>query len=106
MNLKNDVNNFKAEMESTGSIEGVTDMMKKVKNSDASLSDKVKLIGALKTSFDNVVGNDTETDRYNTNKILYSNANGKTHKRKVSYRAKYTGNFSGVVPGSGRTTRF
>jgi len=32
---------------------------------------------------------------YDTNDLLYSNSNGKTRGRKVSYRAKYKGNFNG-----------
>tara|TARA_R110000851_G_scaffold69426_3_gene155539 strand:- start:279 stop:503 length:225 start_codon:yes stop_codon:yes gene_type:complete len=40
-----------------------------------------------------------------TDSLLYGNASGKTRQRKVSYRAKYTGNFSGGGVGSGRTTR-
>ena len=40
---------------------------------------------------------------YDTNKLLYGN--GITKRRKVSYRAKYKGNFSGGGAGSARTTR-
>jgi hypothetical protein len=32
---------------------------------------------------------------YDTNDLLYSNHDGKTRGRKVSYRAKYKGNFNG-----------
>ncbi len=32
---------------------------------------------------------------YDTNKLLYGNSTGKTRGRKVSYRAKYKGNFNG-----------
>ena len=32
---------------------------------------------------------------YDTNDILYGNAEGKKRGRKVSYRAKYKGNFNG-----------
>ena len=32
---------------------------------------------------------------YDTNALLYSNSKGKTRGRKVSYRAKYKGNFNG-----------
>lgn len=40
-----------------------------------------------------------------TDSLLYSNASGKTRGRKTSYRAKYSGNFSGGGVGSARTTR-
>ena len=40
---------------------------------------------------------------YDTNKLLYGN--GITKRRKVSYRAKYKGNFSGGGVGSARTTK-
>ena len=40
---------------------------------------------------------------YDTNKLLYGN--GMTKRRKVSYRAKYKGNFSGGGVGSAKTTR-
>jgi|10_taG_2_1085330.scaffolds.fasta_scaffold33973_2 hypothetical protein len=40
-----------------------------------------------------------------TDSLLYSNASGKTRRRKTSYRAKYSGNFSGGGVGSARTTR-
>ena len=39
---------------------------------------------------------------YDTNKLLYGN--GKTKRRKVSYRAKYKGNFSGGGVGSAKRT--
>ena len=40
---------------------------------------------------------------YDTNKLLYGN--GITKRRKVAYRAKYKGNFSGGGTGSARTTK-
>ena len=40
-----------------------------------------------------------------TNDILYGNAEGKTRRRRVSYRAKYKGNFDGGGVGTGRSTR-
>ena len=43
---------------------------------------------------------------YDTNDILYGNAEGKSRGRKVSYRAKYKGNFNGGgANGTSRNTR-
>ena len=43
---------------------------------------------------------------YDTNDILYGNAKGKSRGRKVSYRAKYKGNFNGGgANGTSRNTR-
>ena len=39
-----------------------------------------------------------------TNAILYGNAEGKTRRRRVSYRAKYKGNFNGGGVGTARST--
>ncbi len=91
MTLENKVMDFKYEMEATGSIDGAVDLMKEVRNSGS--DDSVKLIRIISDSVKRIAGTDNETSVHNTNMILYNN--GTKKKRRVSYRAKYKGNFSG-----------
>ncbi|MBC8421883.1 MAG: hypothetical protein H8E03_00525 [Pelagibacteraceae bacterium] len=60
--LFNEVLNFKAEMEATGSVVGVTDLMKRIKKSEIPMENKVGMVKSLKRSFDITVGKPIERD--------------------------------------------
>jgi len=58
--LFNEVVNFKVEMESTGSVEGVSNLMNRIKNSNEPVENKLTMMGSIKNSCDIVLGNKVE----------------------------------------------
>ena len=60
--LKERVFNLTAEVEATGSLDGVVDLMREVKDSNEVVEFKLKMIKSLKKSASVAVGNSTERD--------------------------------------------
>ncbi len=100
MKLETKVNNKIKEMFEWNDTTGLAPLMEEIKDTkDITLNHKVQLVTKLARAKERIVGT-----KYDTRGLM-STPRHFSRNRKVSYRAKYTGNFSGGATGSARTTR-